>query len=305
MTASVPATVAGSLETERTRISTAMDRLVASRVEVLPQALREPVRYALGGGGKRLRPLLCVRTYRALAGREATEAVYNAACAIEWIHSYSLVHDDLPCMDDDDLRRGRPTTHRVFGSRRAAVAGALMIPLALALLEDACLDAGLDGDAAAAAVLDLATAAGAHGMVGGQMLDLDAESHRVDLTGLQTIHRMKTGALFSASLQLGGRLAHANAPILAALGRAGTSLGLAFQVTDDILDETGATSVLGKTAGTDRAHGKATYPALLGLPLARHKAVAEATAARAALEQAGAKDELLEYLIAFAVERDR
>lgn len=305
MSVVVPSTVAGSLEAERARIAAAMDRLVASRVEPLPEALRGPIRYALGDGGKRLRPLLCVRTCRALAGREATGAVYSAACAIEWIHSYSLVHDDLPCMDDDDLRRGRPTTHRTFGSRGAAVAGALMIPLALAMLEEACLDAGLDGAATAAAVLDLATAAGGHGMVGGQVLDLEAESHHVDLAGLEIIHRMKTGALFSASLRLGGRLARADAPVLAALGRAGTSLGLAFQVADDILDETGATNVLGKTAGADRAHGKATYPALLGLPVARKKAAAEAAAARAALEEAGAKDELLEYLVGFAVERDR
>jgi geranylgeranyl diphosphate synthase type II len=305
VTASEPAAVSGLLDTERGKISAAMDRLVRSRVEPLPEAFREPIRYALEGGGKRLRPLLCVRTCLALSGREATDAVYDAACAIEWIHSYSLVHDDLPCMDDDELRRGRPTTHRVFGAERAAVAGALLIPLALALLEDACGAVGLDRQATAAAVMDLANAAGAHGMVGGQVLDLEAESHRVDLAGLEAIHRMKTGALFGASLRLGGRLAGAGQAVLEALGRAGTSLGLAFQVADDILDETGATSVLGKMAGADRAHGKATYPALLGLAVARRKAGVEAEAARAALAEAGARDELLEYLVTFAVERDR
>jgi len=297
--------VVETLEAERARISAAMDRLVRSRVEPLPEAFREPVRHALGDGGKRLRPLLCVRTYRALAGRDAADAVYDAACAIEWIHSYSLVHDDLPCMDDDELRRGRPTTHRVFGGARAAAAGALMIPIALAVLEDACRAAGLGRARTAAAVADLAAAAGAHGMVGGQVLDLEAETRRVDLAGLETIHRMKTGALFSASLRLGGHLAGAEERVLDALGRAGTSLGLAFQVADDILDETGATSVLGKTARSDRVHGKATYPVLLGLAVAGHKARTEADRARAALAEAGARDEPLEYLVAFAVERDR
>jgi geranylgeranyl diphosphate synthase type II len=305
VTVSVPGRVAGLLEEERARIAAAMDRLVRSRVESLPVALRGPVQYALGGGGKRLRPLLCVRTFRALAGREPVEAVYDAACAIEWVHSYSLVHDDLPCMDDDDLRRGRATTHRVFGSATAAVVGALMIPLALSLLEDACDAAGLGSGGAAEAVRDLARAAGAEGMVGGQVLDLEAETHPVGLTGLETIHRMKTGALFAASFRLGGRLAGADARAIDVLGRAGTSLGLAFQVADDILDETGATSVLGKTAGADRAHGKATCPGLLGLTAARARAGEEAAAARAALAEAGARDELLEYLVTLAVERDR
>jgi geranylgeranyl pyrophosphate synthase len=142
-------------------------------------------------------------------------------------------------------------------------------------------------------------------MVGGQVLDLEAESHPVDLAGLVAIHRRKTGALFSAALRIGGRLARADGPVLAALGRAGTSLGLAFQVADDILDETGTTSVIGKTAGSDRAHGKATYPALVGLAVARQKARTEAAAALAALAEAGAHDELLEYLVAFAADRDR
>jgi geranylgeranyl diphosphate synthase type II len=293
------------LETGRSRIETAMARLSRVWLRGVSPRVADPIRYALAGGGKRLRPLLCVRTHSALAGGESPDAVYDAACAIEWIHTYSLIHDDLPCMDDDDLRRGRPAAHRVFGAEPAAVAGAAMIPLSFALLERACLEAGLGPGPRSETVRELARAAGSAGMVGGQVLDLAAESRAVGLAELEGIHGMKTGALFSASFRIGGRLAGAGPPVLAALGRAGAALGLAFQVTDDLLDETGTTAVLGKKAGSDRVLHKATYPALLSLEAAAAKARAAADAARSALAEAGVSDGPLESLITFAVQRDR
>lgn len=304
-TTAVSGSLTNLLDAELPRIEAAMERLADTRLGRLPATLREPIRYALAGGGKRLRPLLCIQTRAALGGGETPAAVYDAACAIEWIHTYSLVHDDLPCMDDDDLRRGRPTVHRVFGTRRASVAGALMIPVACAVLETACCEAGLGGPETAAAVGDLTRAAGAGGMVGGQVLDLEAESTPTDLGGLERIHGMKTGALFAASLRIGGRLAGAEAGVLDALWRAGLALGLAFQVTDDVLDETGTTEVMGKTTGGDRAHRKATYPALIGLEGAAGKARAAADDAIAELGRAGVEDPALNGLIRFAVDRDR
>jgi geranylgeranyl pyrophosphate synthase len=301
----VPDSLLALLDFERPRIDAAMERLARNRLRQVPVSLQEPIRYAVAGGGKRLRPLLCVRTRSALAGGETPPAVYDAACAIEWVHTYSLVHDDLPCMDDDDLRRGRPTVHRVWGVRRASVAGALMIPVACAALETACREAGLSPRETSLAVLELTGAAGAAGMVGGQVLDLEAESRPPDIAGLERIHRMKTGALFAAALRLGGRLAHADGDILAALGRAGQALGLAFQATDDVLDETGTTAVLGKSAGRDRAHRKATYPALIGLEASRDRARAAADDALAELARAGLHDPALAGLVRFAADRDR
>jgi geranylgeranyl diphosphate synthase, type II len=297
---------AGSvLENERAPVNAALDRFVSRGLAGIDRRVAEPIAYALRAGGKRLRPILCVTAYRAVRGEPPAPEGYDAACAIELVHTYSLVHDDLPCMDDDALRRGQPTTHRVFGETAAVIAGAALIPLACAHLDAGATALGLNPAARAATLAELTRGAGAAGMVGGQMLDLEAEGRTVALGELQAIHARKTGALFVSALRIGGRLAGAGDTVLDALGQCGRKAGLAFQVADDILDVTGSDAVLGKSAGRDREHGKATYPALMGLEAAREHAAAAVVAAIAALHGAGIRNAALESLIAFAVERDR
>jgi geranylgeranyl diphosphate synthase type II len=293
------------IEEERSRIEAALGRVLDGRSRELDPRLAQPIRYSVQAGGKRLRPLLCVRAYRAVVADEPPDALYDAACALELIHTYSLMHDDLPCMDDDDYRRGRPTAHRVYGSRAATLAGAAMIPLAAAVLDRAAAALGLGDGERAAAVTDLARGAGAAGMVGGQALDLAAERRTVSIRELEAIHTRKTGALFTCALRTGARLAGASDLVIDAFGRCGRGLGLAFQVTDDLLDVTGQTAVLGKTAGRDVEQGKATYPGLLGLEGARERGAQSAHEAVSALREAGIHDDVLEGLIDFAVNRDR
>lgn len=295
------------LEAERSAIEAARVHLADRLLAPLSPALAEPIRYALDAGGKRLRPILCVAAYRAAGGGgEPPAAVYDIACAIEFVHTYSLVHDDLPCMDDDDLRRGRPTTHRVYGVPRAVGAGAALIPLAVQALDMGGRALGLSAKERARLVHELARAAGAAGMVGGQWLDLEGEGREgVTVADLEAIHRKKTGALLAASLRLGALAAHADEAALEALDAYGHALGLAFQIADDILDLTGDPALLGKTGGRDVALGKATYPALLGLEGARERALAETNGAIEALRRGGISTPALERLARYAVERDR
>lgn len=301
-----------ALAAGREATDAAIQSVLARRLPALDERIAEPIRYALEAGGKRLRPVLCISAYRAVSAGQATStapatsaALYEAASALELIHTYSLLHDDLPCMDDDDYRRGRPTAHRVYGEMAASVAGAAMIPLAAAVLDEGAARLGLTPPERTAVVLDLARGAGAAGMVGGQVLDLAAERQPVDVAGLETIHSHKTGALFGASLRIGARLARADEPVVEAFGRCGRAIGLAFQVADDILDVTGRTETLGKSAGRDAQQGKATYPGLLGVEGARRRAAAAAADAVSALREAGIHDDVLEGLIEFAVSRDR
>ncbi len=242
------------------------------------EALRlgEAMRYSLSAGGKRVRPVLCLLAAEAVGG--AADAALPGALALELIHTYSLVHDDLPAMDDDDLRRGKPTCHIVFGEAHAILAGDGLLTEAFRLL---AAEGDIPPERRARALEGLAAAAGWRGMVGGQALDLEGEAitregRTYDLAHLQTIHRLKTGALLRASLELGGILGGGSEAQLEALKEAGAALGLAFQIQDDILDATSDASTLGKRAGKDSGKGKITYPALLGLDGAR-KALQEAT----------------------------
>src|SRR2546423_236529 len=200
------------------------------------------------GEGKRLRGILFLRAFEAAGGIGDAEGL---AAAIEVVHAYSLVHDDLPCMDDDDVRRGRPTVHRVFGVAAATAAGLTMVPLAALCVSEASRDLGLDDDVAGAIVRELMVASGAGGMIGGQLLDLEGEGKPLELDDLQRIHRAKTGALIAAAATIGGRAARANAARIDALGRYGAAIGLAFQIADDVLDLTATTDQLGKTARRD------------------------------------------------------
>ena len=264
------------------------------------------MRYALSAGGKRLRPVLCMEAMAAAGGAPgARSAQLRAACAVEIVHTYSLVHDDLPCMDDDDLRRGQPTTHRVHGSAAAMLAGFALIPLACRTLRDAVHDMGVSRDVGAHAVRELCAGAGASGMVGGQVLDLVSEGTAVSPAGLRRIHAMKTGALFRAALRIGGLLAGARPHVVDALGDYGGHVGMAFQIADDVLDETMDSVVLGKTAGNDRDAAKATFLTKGGMAGARQAAAAEVEAALAALAGAGVPSPRLEALARFAADRDR
>lgn len=299
--------LAAYLATEREAIETACARLTDELLVDQPSVLAEPIRYALEAGGKRLRPVLCVAAYRA-AGGEADgpgDGIYTIACALELIHTYSLVHDDLPCMDDDDLRRGKPTTHRVYGERRAIVAGAAMIGLAASALERGGLALGLDRAERTHLVRELSRAAGAGGMVGGQLLDLEAEGRTVSSGELESIHRRKTGALLGVSPRLGGLAARAEPRVVDALGAYGEAIGLAFQIADDLLDVTASTARLGKTAGRDAELEKATYPSLLGVEGARWRADEEVDRGLSALRAAGLESPALTALARYAVERDR
>ena len=266
--------------------------------------LAEAVRYALEAGGKRLRPVLCVAAYRALGG-DPPAAVHRLAASLELIHTYSLIHDDLPGMDDDPVRRGRPATHVAHGEAVATLAAAALIPLAVRTVLEAGRELGLADETLRATVRTLCEAAGAGGMVGGQSLDLQAEGRSVTVDELEAIHRRKTGALLAAAPVMGGLAAGADDATRDALAAYGAALGLAFQIADDILDVTGETAVLGKTAGRDTELEKATFPSLEGLDAARNRARAEVQTALDALETGGIRSDALAGLARFAAARDR
>lgn len=308
MTAAVPAAPAGFdldafLRDETARVEEALRQVTERIVRGVPSVLAEPITYALGTRGKRLRPVLCAAAYRAVGAEEPGDVVRRLACAVEVVHTYSLVHDDLPCMDDDDLRRGRPTVHVVHGVAAATLAGAALIPAAVQVLDLEAAALGLDAATRVRLVAELCSAGGACGMVGGQLLDLEGEETALDAEGLERIHRGKTGALLAASLRMGALAAGAGDDLLAALTAYGQELGLAFQIVDDVLDVVGSAASLGKTAGKDQSSGKATYPALFGVDGARALAGERVAAAVAALRGAGIHAPPLEALARFVLER--
>jgi geranylgeranyl pyrophosphate synthase len=229
---------------------------------------------------------------------------WKLAAAVEIVHAYSLIHDDLPCMDDDDVRRGRPTVHRAFDERVATTAGVAMVPFAARTAFDGATDVGLDPIEAAGVAREMMIASGAGGMIGGQLLDLESEGRTLDLDGLERIHRGKTGALIRASAMIGGMAARATPEQLHALAEFGESIGLAFQIADDVLDITSTTERLGKTAGRDLDLNKVTYPSLLGLEPAAERAERLVDAARATLERVGIFSRELDALARFVVERE-
>ena len=291
---------APELAAARAGVEDALGALCDRYLGVLPVRVGEAVRYSILGEGKRLRPLLLLAAYHACGG---TGDAYALAASVEIVHAYSLVHDDLPCMDNDIVRRGRPTTHRLYGPRVAAVAGVAMVPLAARAASDAARSLGLPRAARQAIVRELMRASGAGGMVGGQLLDLDGEGRSLSLPELEGVHSAKTGALIAASVRIGGIAAGADARQSVALERYGEAVGLAFQIADDVLDATSTTAALGKTAGRDAALGKSTYPALLGVKGAVARAARLAGEGRAALDAAGLLSPELGRLSSFAVDR--
>ena len=264
-------TAGTDFETERARIERRLDDICSTCLSELPSTIADAVEYGLKGHGKRLRPLLLVFAYRAAGG---TQDATLLACALEVIHGYSLIHDDLPCMDDDDMRRGRPTVHKVYGSRTAILAGVVMIPLAARVVRDSARGMGLSAEATGRVLETLLEASGAAGMIGGQLRDLAGEGLALSLHEREAIHSAKTGAIIVASVRMGALAAEADAAKVAALEFYGRSIGLAFQIMDDVLDVTSTTSAIGKTAGRDAVLGKSTYPALLGVEGARKRAQA-------------------------------
>ena len=295
------AAVASEIESHRQRIDAALADLCAREISPLAEGaplLAEAVRYSLLGGGKRFRGILLLVAYRAAGG---TMDATRLAAAIEIVHAYSLVHDDLPCMDNDDVRRGRPTVHRKFGTRVATVAGLAMVPLAARAAARAAKT--ISSANASRIVTALMAAAGAGGMIGGQLLDLEGEGQALTLSDLEQIHRGKTGALVSVAALIGGLAAGAPAPSTDALARYGAALGLAFQIMDDVLDVTQTTEALGKTAGRDAALRKSTYPALLGVAGAIRRAEGLIAEACDALADLGLLTPTLESMAHFVVRR--
>jgi geranylgeranyl pyrophosphate synthase len=258
-------------DADREGIERRLEEICADYLSDLPVGIADAVRYGLKSPGKRLRPLLLLFAYRAAGGEEDATLL---ACAPEVIHAYSLVHDDLPCMDDDDMRRGRPTVHKVYGSRTAILGGVTMIPLAARVVRDSARSMGLSRERSTRLLDTLLEASGSRGMIGGQLRDLAGERLSLSLEDREEIHSAKTGALIVASTMMGGIAAGTGEPQIAALERYGDAVGLAFQIMDDVLDVTSTTSALGKTIGRDAALGKSTYPALLGVEGARQRAQA-------------------------------
>jgi geranylgeranyl pyrophosphate synthase len=286
---------------DRAAIDRALTSLCDDHTASLEPHVRDAVRYSLLGGGKRLRGLLFLASYRTAGGSNDASAL---AAAIEVVHAYSLVHDDLPCMDDDDMRRGRPTVHRVYGVPIATAAGVAMVPLAAVSALSAAQSLGLDSVRCGGVVAELMRASGASGMVGGQLLDLDGENRTLTLDDLEQIHRAKTGALIRSSVVLGGLAAQAPDHRIAALGQFGDAIGLAFQIADDVLDITGTTDRLGKPAGRDLDLHKGTYPAVMGLEAASRRAEQLVAEGCAALRSAGLLSTELDVLARFVIERE-
>ena len=277
-------------------VDRALDRFLP-RATAKPETIHKAMRYSLFAGGKRMRPVLTLAAAEACGG--AVESALPAASAVECIHTYSLIHDDLPCMDDDDLRRGRPTNHKVFGEGVAVLAGDALVTIAFEILAQA---APAPRYTIAAQIRELADAAGSKWLIGGQVADLEGEGRAFSGADLRYIHRCKTAALLTASIRLGAMSANATPARLKALTDFGQALGLAFQVIDDILDVTQTTEKLGKTAGKDLAATKATYPAIYGLEKSRAEARRLTASALTALKPFGAKAvrlrELADYLLA-------
>jgi geranylgeranyl diphosphate synthase type II len=280
-------------------VDAALERFLPAETDH-PETLHKAMRYSVFAGGKRLRPVLVIAGAEAVGGQ--MNDVMPTACAMELIHTYSLVHDDLPAMDNDDFRRGVPTNHKVFGEAMAILAGDALLTLAFRLIADTY-KPGMDASCLRDALADIADAAGHAGMVGGQVADLESEGKSVTLDTVDYIHAHKTGALILTSLRVGARLCGATAAQIRALSVVGANLGLAFQIVDDILDVVASSADLGKTAGKDQAQRKATYPSLHGLDASRVRARELIAEAERALVKFGARGEPIRALGRFILYR--
>ncbi|HTV65295.1 MAG TPA: farnesyl diphosphate synthase [Bryocella sp.] len=286
------------LEEGRLLTDTTLERLLPPATQY-PGSIHKAMRHSVFAGGKRLRPILCMEAAQMVGGCVPV-GVEELGAVLEMLHTYSLIHDDLPALDNDDLRRGRPTCHTVFGEAIAILAGDALQTLAYEVLARLQCTA----DARVALIAEIAHATGTiDGMIGGQVMDLEAEHSRPDAATLEYIHRSKTGALLTASVVSGGIYAEADGSEIASLREFGQNIGLAFQIVDDVLDITQTSEQLGKTAGKDKAEEKATYPALFGVDVSLQKADELVTHAEAALDPFGDAAATLRELARFLVER--
>ena len=287
------------LAERRALVDTALERHLPSEAAP-PLTIHRAMRYSVMAGGKRLRPILVIAGAEAVGG--AATMVMPTACALEMIHTYSLIHDDLPAMDDDDYRRGRLTNHKVFGDAIAILAGDALLTLAFRLIADNA-DLVSDPRVIRDVVAEIADAAGTVGMVGGQVVDIESEGKAISAETLEYIHRHKTAALIRASLRVGARLAGGDAKAVAAITEAGSDLGLAFQIVDDLLDVEGSLEELGKTAGSDERKQKATYPGIHGREASRRQAKMLIDRAKERLGVFGQRSAPLLALADYVVER--
>ncbi|MCF6291739.1 MAG: polyprenyl synthetase family protein [Desulfobacterales bacterium] len=300
-----PLEIKNYLAVKRAQVDQALARLMLPE-EGEPADHIKAMGYSLFAGGKRLRPILCLAAAEAVQeeNQPAGETLLAAACALECIHTYSLIHDDLPAMDNDDLRRGRPTSHKVFGEAAAILAGDGLLTFAFELLSRPA-DNNIPSQQRLRVIQLISKAAGPLGMVGGQAMDLDCEGKQVPFTTLRSIHRRKTGALITASVQTGAMLANADPGRFAGLTLYGEKIGLAFQIVDDLLNVEGTTEQLGKAAGSDAERRKATYPAFFGVAATRRMAEETVTTALAAIDTLDHRAEPLRHLARYIVERKR
>ncbi len=283
------------LDISRALVDEHLDRCIPPETDS-PKTLHKAMRYSLFAGGKRLRPALAFAAAEAVGG--TMEDAVPVACAVEMIHTYSLMHDDLPAMDNDDLRRGRPTCHKVFGDAMAILAGDALLTLSFEVL------AGCSNSASVAQIVRvIARGIGAQGMVGGQVLDLEGEGKPATLESVRNIHAWKTGALITASCEGGALAGGADLKSAELIHQFGQKIGLAFQILDDILDVTSSPETLGKTPGKDVEAGKATYPSVMGLDAAKAEAQSLMESALIGLKTFGAQGQHLEELAKFVVER--
>ncbi len=293
-------TLAEYVARQQARVDEALQRWVPS-ASTLPESIHKAMRYSLFAGGKRVRPILCMAAAEAVS--DSPVGIESCACTLELIHTYSLIHDDLPALDNDNLRRGVPTCHKVFGDAMAILAGDALLTLAFQVLAQMECPA----DRKAALIAELSTAAGTvGGMIGGQVCDLEGEGRHPDAALLETIHRAKTGALLRASLRMGGIYAGASGDDdeqLHALSCYGEHVGLAFQIVDDVLDVEQSSEALGKTAGKDAQQHKITFPAVYGLQRSREMAEEERLAAHLALRPFDERAKRLRELADFIVHR--
>jgi geranylgeranyl diphosphate synthase type II len=274
------------------------------REEECPSNLHKAIQYSLFAGGKRIRPILSIASFEAVGGRG--ERVLPFACALEMIHTYSLIHDDLPAIDNDDYRRGKPTCHKVFGEAIAILAGDGLLTEAFRLMtnQPAKIRPSSDEGLVLDLINEVAHAAGIFGMVGGQVADVESEGKAADLPMVQYIHSHKTGAMILASVRVGAKLGGAKEEILKALTRYGESLGLAFQIVDDILNVEGKASLLGKKTGSDLSKGKATYPSVLGVEESKARAKELGGLAVDGLKEFGPEAEPLREIARFVIARE-
>jgi len=291
------------LQEKKERVDSALERYLPKREE-LTSNLHRAMQHSLFAGGKRIRPILSIASFEAAGGKG--ERILPFACALEMIHTYSLIHDDLPAIDNDDYRRGKPTCHKVFGEAIAILAGDGLLTEAFRLMTHQPAKDRPSGDEAL--VLDLinevAQAAGVLGMVGGQVVDIESEGKAVDLPTVQYIHTHKTGAMILASVRVGAKLGGAKETLLKALTRYGESLGLAFQVADDILNVEGRVALMGKKTGSDLVKGKATYPSVLGVDESKIRSKELVEMAVDALKPLGPEADPLREIARFIIARE-